>query len=207
VDEGAFVRGSSIVARRGGAERELPLPAGLDTPRVAAVLAALATAAALDAVPAAVGELRLPALRMASLGRVAGAELVDDGMAATPAKTLAALRGREAGSVVLVAGGELTSVGLPVHASAEERELLEAACAEARRVARLVVLFGPAARRLAPLLDPDRTFVAAGLSDAIAAAGRRLAGAQALLVSPMFPLAPDERRLIAPELLRLTARE
>ena len=40
-----------------------------------------------------------------------------------------------------------------------------------RRAARLVVVFGAAAERLAPLLDPDRTLPATSLEDAIARAG------------------------------------
>ena len=87
-------------------------------------------------------------------------ELIDDGMAATPAKTASSLERYGDGSVVLVSGGELESAGLRVHSSREEQRLLEHACAEARRVARLVVLFGPAAAHLAPHFDPTRTLVA-----------------------------------------------
>jgi len=202
-EEGAFVRGSAVVVRRRGEERELPLPPGLDAPRLRALLAAVAAAAAVDALPPALGELRAPSLRMSVVGRSGRTALVDDGMAATPAKTLAALRGRADRSVVLVAGGALASAGLDVHASAEESELLQQACTEASRVARLIVLFGPAARRVAPLLDPDRAVVAESLPDAIAVAGERLDGAAALLVSPMFPLSLEERGLIAPALRRL----
>ena len=145
VGEGAFLRGGSIVARGGGEERALPLPAGFDGPRRQALLAAVAAATVAGAIPTSLEELRLPDLRALVVGRRDGVELVDDGMAATPAKTAAALRERPDRSVVLVAGGELTSAGLPVHASPEEQRLLEEACAEARRAARLVVLFGPAA--------------------------------------------------------------
>ena len=130
-------------------------------------------------------------------------ELVDDGMAATPTKTAAALRERPDRSVVLVAGGELTSAGLPVHASPEEQRLLEEACAEARRAARLVVLFGPAAGRLAPLLDPTPVVVAGDVEHAVATAGERLSGAHTLLVSPMFPVSLEERERIAPALRAL----
>jgi hypothetical protein len=127
-------------------------------------------------------------------------ELVDDAMAATPAKTAAALRERSDGSVVLVAGGELTSAGLRVHALPEEQHLLEGACAEARRAARLVVLFGPAARRLEPLLGPTPVVVADGVEHAVGIAGERLSGAETLLVSPMFPVSLEERERIAPAL-------
>ena len=143
---------------------------------------------------------------MAMVGRLGDTELVDDGMSATPTKTVAALRPRRAGSVVLVAGGELESAGLPVHASPPEQRLLEDACAEARRAARLVVVFGPAAERLAPLLGPDRTLVATDLQDAIARAGAHVGGAEALLVSPMFPLPLAARASIAGLLRALAER-
>jgi hypothetical protein len=104
---------------------------------------------------------------------------------------------------VLVAGGELTSAGLPVHASPEEQRLLEEACAEARRASRLVVLFGPAAGRLAPLLDPTPVVVADDLERAVATAGGRLSGADTLLVSPMFPVSLAEREWIAAALRAL----
>ena len=132
-------------------------------------------------------------------------ELVDDGMAATPAKTAASLRSRPADSIVLVAGGDTVSAGLPVHATPEEQRLLEEACAAARRAARHVVLFGPAADRIAPLLDPARTRIADDVESAIARAGDCLAGAEALVVAPMFPLTLEARERIAPA-LRAIAR-
>ena len=203
VDEGTFVREESIVLRDGGGERELPLPPDLDMPRLQALLAASAAALAAGRPPTRLEPLRLPELRMTVVGRRDGAELVDDGMAATPAKTAAALRPRPDESLVLVAGGEVVSAGLPVHAAPEEHRLLEEACAEARRAARLVVLFGPAADRIAPLLDPEQTCTADDVESAIRLAGERLAGAEALVVSPMFPLALDARARTAPALREL----
>jgi UDP-N-acetylmuramoylalanine--D-glutamate ligase len=203
VREGAFLRGGSIVARGGGEEQALPLPTGFDGPRRQALLAAVAAATVAGAIPTSLEELGLPDLRARVVGRRDGVELVDDGMAATPAKTAAALRERPDRSVVLVAGGELTSAGLPVHVSPEEQRLLEDACAEARRTARLVVLFGPAAGRVAPLLDHTPVVVADDLEHAVATAGERLSGADTLLVSPMFPVSLEERERIAPALQAL----
>ena len=200
VAEGAFLRGGALVLRDEGGERALRLPDALDRPRLQALLAAAAAALAVGAAPEALPSLRAPAFRSARVGRLGLTELVDDGMAATPAKTAAALLPRANRSVVLVAGGELESAGLAVHASPEEHALLARACAEARRVARLVVLFGPAAKTLAPLLDPRRTLVESSLDEAIAAAARHAEGAEALLVSPMFPLSLEERKRIAPAL-------
>jgi UDP-N-acetylmuramoylalanine--D-glutamate ligase len=204
---GAFPHGASIVLRTPEQERVLPVPSGLDVPRLQALLGAAAAALAAGWPPVAFPPLpRLP-FRTVTVGRLGETELVDDGMAATPAKTAAALRTRDAASVVLVAGGELTSAGLPVHASLPERRLLEEACLEVRRAARLAVLVGPAANRLAPLLDPERTLLAASLDDAIARAAAHAAGAKALLVSPMFPLPLAERERIAPLLRALMSRE
>jgi UDP-N-acetylmuramoylalanine--D-glutamate ligase len=200
VDEGAFARDGTIVVRARDVERELPRPSGLDRPRLQAVLAATAVAVAAGAIPAGLGGLRLPELRATAVGRSGDVELVDDGMAATPAKSAATLRSRSDGTVVLVAGGELTSAGLAVHASPEEQRLLEEACAEARRAARLVVLFGPASERLAPLFDTVPTLRADDVEDAIATAANHLEGAETLLVTPMFPLSTGERLRIAPAL-------
>jgi UDP-N-acetylmuramoylalanine--D-glutamate ligase len=197
VVEGAFVREESIVLREGGGEQGMPLPPDLDMPRLQALLAASAAALAAGRPPTRVEPLQLPERRMTVVGRRDGAELVDDCMAATPAKTAAALRPRPDESLVLVAGGEIVSAGLPVHAAPEEQRLLEDACAEARRAARLVVLFGPAADRLAPLLDPARTRTEESVERAIAQAGDCLSGAETLVVSPMFPVSLEARERIA----------
>jgi len=203
VEEGAFLRGRSLVARVDGEAHELALPADLDAPRRQAVLAAIAIAVAAGRVPTGLEGLRLPPLRAVVVGRRDGVELVDDGMAATPAKTAAALRERPDRSVVLVAGGDLTSAGLAVHASPEEAQLLEGACLEAQRAAREVVLFGPAADRLASLLGATPVVVVDDLARAVAIAGERLAGAESLLVSPMFPVSLESRERIAPALRAL----
>jgi UDP-N-acetylmuramoylalanine--D-glutamate ligase len=208
VDAGAFVRGKEVVLRDAAGERSFQVPARMDGPRLQALLAAAATAMAAGALPEQLGPPQAPPFRATRVGRLGATELIDDGMAATPAKTAAALRRRAAGSVVLVAGGELEIAGLPVHSSPEEQMLLEQACAEARRVARLVVLFGPAAARLAPFFDRSRTLRARTLDEAIALASERAEDAKMLVVSPMFPLPPADRERIAPALETLAqARE
>jgi UDP-N-acetylmuramoylalanine--D-glutamate ligase len=197
VAAGAFVRGGEIVLRDGVGDRSFRVPPRLDGPRLQALLGAAATALAVGALPATLPEPEAPPFRGTRVGRLGETELIDDGMAATPAKTASALEGYADGSIVLVAGGELESVGLAVHASPEEQQLLEHACAEARRAARLVVLFGPAAERLAPHCDPARTLRAASLDAAIELASDRAEGARVLVVSPMFPLGLEERQRIA----------
>ena len=194
---GAFVRGREIVLRDGKTERSFRIPPRLDAPRLQALLAAVATAQAVGALPEKLRPPEPPPFRATPVGRLGMTELIDDGMAATPAKTAAALRGHAPGSVVLVAGGELESAGLPVHASPEEHELLEEACAEARRVARLVVLFGPAAKRLAPYFDRAHTLRAQSLDEAIAVASSHAGDAEVLVVSPMFPLPLADRERIS----------
>jgi UDP-N-acetylmuramoylalanine--D-glutamate ligase len=203
VEAGAFVRGPEMRLRDASGERSLALPPSLDAARLQALLGAAATALAAGALPETLRAPEPPPYRAARVGRLGDTELIDDGMAATPAKTASALHEFADASVVLVAGGELETAGLPVHASREERALLEEACAEARRVARLVVLFGPAAARLASSFDRRTTLQATTLDEAIALASTHAEGAKVLVVSPMFPLPLDDRERIAPALRAL----
>ena len=203
VEAGAFVGGRMIVLRDAEGERSFRIPPRLDAPRRQALLGAAATALAVGALPDRLRTPETPPHRTAHIGRLGETELIDDGMAATPTKTAAALHGYRDGSAVLVCGGELENAGLPVHASVEEQALLEEACAEARRVARLVVLFGPAADRLAPLFDRARALRAATLDEAIELASSRAEGAKVLVVSPMFPLPLADRERIRPALEHL----
>jgi len=204
VEAGAFVRGPEMMLRDASGERSFALPPTLDAPRLQALLAAAATALAAGALPETLRAPEPPPYRAARVGRLGDTELIDDGMAATPSKTASALHDFPDASVVLVAGGELEAAGLPVHASREERKLLEEACAQARRVARLVVLFGPAATRLASSFDRRLTLRATTLDEAIALASTHAEGAKMLVVSPMFPLPPEDRERIAPALRALT---
>ena len=203
VDAGAFVHGKEIVLRDPAGDRSFRMPPRLDGPRLQALLGAAATALATGALPGTLRPPEAPPFRGAHVGRLGRTELIDDGMAATPAKTASSLERYGDGSVVLVSGGELESAGLRVHSSREEQRLLEHACAEARRVARLVVLFGPAAAHLAPHFDPTRTLVAPTVEEAIALASCHAEGAKVLVVSPMFPLSLEERERIAPALEEL----
>jgi UDP-N-acetylmuramoylalanine--D-glutamate ligase len=206
VEAGAFMRRRQVVLRGPSGERSFRVPPTLDAPRLQALLAAAATAIAAGTLPDAMLPPESPPHRATHVGRLGATELVDDGMAATPSKTAAALGGYPDESVVLVAGGELEQAGLAVHTSPEEQALLESACAEARRVARLVVLFGPAAERLAPFFDRRRTIRAAGLEEAIVLASSHAESAGVLVVSPMFPLPLADRERIAPVLEEIAAR-
>ena len=205
VDAGAFLRGDVVLLRDATGERSFRLPQSLDAPRLQALLAAAATAVAVGALPEALGVPEAPPYRATRVGRLGATELIDDGMATTPTKAASALHEYADGSVVLVAGGELESAGLAVHASREEQALLEQACAEARRVASLVVLFGPAASRLARFFDRRRTLRASTLDAAIALASTPAEGASVLVVSPLCPLPPADRERIGPALEALAA--
>jgi UDP-N-acetylmuramoylalanine--D-glutamate ligase len=179
-------------------------PAGAVVPPAvhpAAALAACAAALACGAPPESLADgLRAaPPLphRLRVLGTLAGTPLVDDAMAATPAKAAAALARFGDRSVVLVAGGDDRPGGLAVHDHPAERALLARACAEAARASRAVVLFGPAAHRLAPHLAGLDPVVACDLPAAVAAARRWAPGAAAVLVAPMFPVAQADREALA----------
>ncbi len=197
----------------GGEERELPLPPA-STGRACRRCSPRSPRRSRPArIPTGLDRAQPPAAaRPLVVGRpLDDAELVDDGMAATPAKTAAALRGRvRTGSVVLVAGGEL-----------DERRPSRPRVARGAAPARGRLRGGASGRSpRRPLRPCGRTARAA----ARAHAGRRratasstpsrrrasaLSGAEALLVSPMFPVSLDERERIAPAPARTrrTSRE
>jgi UDP-N-acetylmuramoylalanine--D-glutamate ligase len=204
---GAHLRAGAVVLRDEDGDHAVALPGGLDLPRTQAVLAAAATAVALGVRPTRLDGLRPPHFRATVVGRAGRVELVDDAMAATPAKTEATLGGRPDRSVVLVAGGELAIAGRAVHASDEEEALLRSACREVERAAREVVLFGPAADRIEPLLRAVPVRRASSVARAIADAAAHLHGLEALVVSPMFPLAQPVRESVAPALGELVDAE
>jgi UDP-N-acetylmuramoylalanine-D-glutamate ligase len=128
--------------------------------------------------------------RFRDLAGPPGIRVVDDSMAATPAKAAfgVARLARELGSigrVVLLAGG----LDAGVHRAPEEERSLVRACAEIRRAR--VIAFGAAAPRIAAEL-PDATVVPD--LDAAVAAGLELAQpGDGLLLAPMFPLAMADR--------------
>ncbi len=126
--------------------------------------------------------------------------LVDDSMATTPTKGATTLAGFRERSVVVVAGGELESAGRRVHASPEEVALLEAASVALRRAARAVVGFGPAGVACAELWGAD--VVVDSIDEAIERSLALCTGASAVVVSPMFPVAPADRDRV-PRLLLL----
>jgi len=167
------------------------------------VLAALAIAVAAGAPPdslaQALARLEPPAYRTRQVALVNGTGVIDDGMAATPSKTAAALAAYPGGSVVLIAGG-IDELGTgPVHATPEERDLLEHACDEIARAVRVAILFGPAAAGIAPRLDERAVpvCVTTTLDEAMAEAANHADGAAAIVFSPIYPVALEDRRRFA----------
>ena len=173
------------------------------------VVAAAAIAAAAGASPAAIEQgirtaatlpWRAQSLPVQTQGPLGGIPVVDDGMAATPRKTQATLAAYPDHSVVLIAGGMNDAGGGRVHATPEEQTLLERACDEIARTARVVVLFGAAGGRLATLLRQREveTVEVGELEAAVAAAAACCArGAAAVVFSPLFPLSLEERARFA----------
>jgi UDP-N-acetylmuramoylalanine--D-glutamate ligase len=206
VDEGAFLRSGAVVVRSDTGEQELG-PSRFGPAATRAVLAAAAATAAVgvpaEALAGCIEGLEPPPHRMQRVARVAGAEVVDDGMAATPVKTAAALSGAADGSVVLIAGGLAALASGSVHASPDEQALLGAACDEIARAARLAVLFGPASPQLELALRARGVAVrvADSLEQAVGVALGAAAGAGVVLFSPMFPVDAADRVRFA-ELVR-----
>jgi UDP-N-acetylmuramoylalanine--D-glutamate ligase len=212
VDDGAFLAGDVVVARWSGAERVLAAGAvpvrGRQRANVAAAVAAvLAAGVPLDGLPPDLGLLAAPPFRAATVRGTGRLEVVDDGLAATPAKARATLGARAAGSVVLLAGGALRPRGVRVHASPAERVLLEGACDEAARVARVAVLFGAAGRELGSLLAARGVPVerAPGLAAAVERAVALAAPEGTVVFSPFYPVAQRDREAFA-ALARSAAR-
>jgi len=202
VANGAYVdaEGHIVLVRDGDRTRLGPLPKGRahGSNLIAAAAIALAAGASPDAIEHGIVTTQMPAWRASPAGMLAGIPVVDDGMAATPSKTAALLRSYPNRDVVLIAGGMNHAGGGLVHAAPEETILLERACDEVARIARLVILFGEAAARLSPLLERRgvRTIEADDLEDAVGKAATAVAPAtmtSAVIFSPLFPVSIEDR--------------
>jgi UDP-N-acetylmuramoylalanine--D-glutamate ligase len=201
VSEGAFVRDGGVVVRRNDVERvvadvaSLPAQGRFVANLLAACVAAMAAGVPAAALAEGLRSATLPAFRHVEVARAGGVSVYDDSMAGTPAKAAAVLELFPDASVVLVAGGEVDGAAGAVHATAEERVLLEEACALARRKARRTILFGAAAAELAELLPGAEQ--ADDLAGAVTRACAVASGAAAVVVAPMFPVAPSDREQVA----------
>jgi UDP-N-acetylmuramoylalanine--D-glutamate ligase len=208
VARGAFVRSGALVVRWDDVETEvarladLPFPNAHLTSVLAAVSAALAAGAAPDTLTDGLHAARRLPYRAVEVATIAGVPVVDDGLAATPAKTSATLAAYPRQSVVLIAGGLGAFETGTVHAAPEEQLLFERACDEIARAARLTVMFGPATARLEAALSKRGVELraAATLDEAFELAAVGVSaddGTSALLFSPMFPVDLADRERFA----------
>lgn len=177
---------------------EVPIPMRSS---VAAAVALVREGMGIDVdVAATLAAFPLPAWRGEPIGAVDGVPVLHDGMAATPAKAAALLRGLPDASAVVIAGGIDDLGNGPVHRSPAEQRMLVDACAEIARVGRRIALFGPAASRIAPLIagrPSGPVGVGPDLHWAVAAAVRDVAGAEAIVFAPGFPIGLEERARFA----------
>ena len=142
----------------------------------------------------------MPAWRGEFIGRTGEVAVFHNGMAATPSKAKAFVEVLPDRSSVLIVGGLSDMDNGPVHASPAEQRLLREACAEFARAARRIVLIGPAAAKVAPLLaEAGATDVQIGpdLHWATAEAMRELEGVGQIAWVPAFPVELQDRERFA----------
>lgn len=194
--DGATARGPEVLLRWEGDTARCPAPA-----TGTALRAALAAATAAMAVGVPPGQVAralegIPVVphRMRAAPGPRGITLVDDTMAATPLKALSALHAMAPGDLVLVVGGNDAPGGMSVHASPEEAAQLSRALREGRRRASALVAFGAAADRVQSLVRLDARVPDVGT--ALDAAIDACPDGGTVLVSPMFPMRPDEREVV-----------
>jgi len=213
VERGAFVRSGMLTVRWDDAETtvarlaDVPLPQAHLTSMLTAVTVALAAGAPPSTLADGLRAARPLPYRAVQVATIGGVPVVDDGLAATPAKTSATLAGYPWQSVILIAGG-VGGLGTgAIHAAPEEQPLFEQACDEIARAVRLAVVFGPAAARLEGALSargvPLRTTATLDEAFELAAAATRAAAASTggdmsvLLFSPLFPVDLADRERFA----------
>ena len=196
VRRGVGLEAGRLVSRLGGRRDDLgAAPTGM---HAASVACACAAALVAGAEPEQVRErwpsgVALP-FRRSLLGVVDGALVIDDGMAATPAKAAAGLGELATSSAVVIAGGHRHLGGSLVHASGPELEQLERYCALLATVLH-VVCFGSAGEELARRV-PNASLVP-DLAAAWAVARSRAAPGITIALAPGFPLTLDERTAFA----------
>ena len=182
-----------------------PAAADAPLPAHARANAACALAVVRDALDVAVdpddlAAYRAPAWRGECIGHVDGVPVHHDGMAATPRKAAAAVAALPDRSAVVIAGGIAETEAGPVHAAPGEQRELRAACAGLARVARRLVLVGPAASQIAPLaaqagardaaIGPDLHW---GVAEALA----DLEGVERIAWIPGYPVELADRERFA----------
>lgn len=203
VDHGVWLDGARIHARWDGHPIDLgALTPGVSWAHPVAVVAASAAALACGAPPEAVsGGLRATAQlphRMASVGVVNDVRVIDDAMAATPAKAAAAIAQFDPERLVVIVGGLAEVDGRDVHASATELAALTTTCALAA-LARVVVGFGGGGRRAGALIP--HAGIVATLDEALTCAATASRRGDTILLAPMFPMRQHDRARFADAML------
>ena len=151
---------------------------------------------------------RAPSWRGECIGQVGTVAVHHDGMAATPGKAAAFVRALPDQSAVLIMGGVAEAAAGQLHAAPGEQRLLREACVEFARAGRQIVLVGPAAAQVAPLLSQaGATDVRIGpdLHWATAEALRDLHGVERIAWVPAFPVELQDRERFG-ELVAAAAR-
>ncbi len=141
-----------------------------------------------------------PSWRGECVGRTGDVAVFHDGMAATPAKASAFVRSLPDRSSVLIVGGLVEMDNGPVHASSTEQRQLREACVEISRAAQCVVLIGPAAAQVAPLLAQAGALdvrIGPDLHWAAGEAMREADGAAQIAWVPAFPVELQDRERFA----------
>jgi len=179
VDRGAYVAGDWIVWAGGGPERRvLPtaawrLPGRMNLANAcAAATMALAAGARLEAVGEALAAFRGVPHRLEWVREVAGVRYVNDSIATSPDRTMAALEAT-AGPLVVICGG------YDKHLDYED--LGRALTTRARAV----ILLGQTADKIARALGPGpAVFRVGSLEEAVATASREARAGETVLLSP-----------------------
>ena len=191
--DGAFEVDGHLVLAAGGRSAQRDLPATGTALRAAMAAAAAALAIGIDpqAVADALDGLPSVAHRLAARPGPGGVTIVDDSMAATPLKAASGIREAPPGPLVAIVGGNDVPAGAPVHASPEEVAALSEALLLVRERADCLIAFGPAAQRVVAHVPVDKEL--GSLADALDAALSRCPPGGTVMISPMFPLTPDDR--------------
>ncbi len=175
-----------------------PAASAMQRSNIAAAIACIrGSLGVTDDLTAAIGDVVWPQWRGECIGTVAERPVFHNGMAATPTKVETFLRERTDRSATLIVGGIVEFANGRVHASPTELRLLERACAAIARVGRNVVLVGPAAAQIAPLLaaaGAGATVIGPDLHWAVGAALRDLDGVEEIAWVPMYPVDLGDRR-------------
>jgi UDP-N-acetylmuramoylalanine--D-glutamate ligase len=207
LSRGVFVRDGDIVARWDG-ELHTILPVA-DVPLgnsylinvLAACAGALAAGLPIPAIAQAIPKFRGLPHRLEFVAEVGGVRIYADGMAITPSKARAGIDSFPDRSLILIAGGAVSSdYSDGLHSSAEEHAQVVEACRSACQKCKAIVLFGEAALVLRGVLLAEGYSASAlhstdDLRSATHQALRLAASGDAILFAPIFFVEPDERNI------------